>query len=103
MMPYLVQILVPAYDNSGQRFPKEHYAKVRTKLTQAFGGLTAFTRAPAEGLWSTGGAVKRDDIIVVEVMTDRLDRSWWREYRIELARLFEQDEMIIRAQTYETV
>jgi hypothetical protein len=37
-------------------------------------------------------------MIVVEVMTDRLDRSWWREYRIELARLFEQDEMIIRAQ-----
>ena len=102
-MPYLVQILVPVYDNSGRHFPKQRYDQVRTKLTQAFGGLTAFTRAPAEGLWDTGGSVKRDDIIVLEVMTDRLDRSWWREYRIELARLFEQDEMIIRAQTYETV
>jgi hypothetical protein len=102
-MPNLVQILVPVYDNSGQRFPKEHFAKVRTKLTHAFGGLTAFTRAPAEGLWDAGGAVKRDDIIVIEVMTDMLDRSWWREYKIELERLFEQDEMIIRVQTYETV
>jgi hypothetical protein len=102
-MPYLVQILIPVYDNSGQRFPKEHYDKVRTKLTQAFGGLTAFTRAPAEGLWDNGGAVKRDDIMVVEVMTDTLDRSWWREYRIELEKFFEQDEMVIRAQTYETV
>lgn len=76
---------------------------MRTKLTQAFGGLTAFTRAPAEGLWDTGGAVKCDDIVVVEVMTDTLDRSWWHEYRIELEKLFGQDEMIIRAQTYEIV
>jgi len=102
-MPYLVQILLPVYDNSGQRLPKEHYVKVRTKLTQAFGGLTAFTRAPAEGFWGTGGAVKRDDIIVVEVMTDTLDRSWWRKYRIELEQLFEQDEVVIHAQMYETV
>jgi hypothetical protein len=79
-MPYLVQILVPVYDNSGQRFPKEHYERVRTKLTQAFGGLTAFTRAPAVGLWDTGGAVKRDDIIVVEVMAETLDRSWRSEW-----------------------
>jgi len=28
-MPYLVQILLPVYDNSGQRLPKEHYVKVR--------------------------------------------------------------------------
>jgi hypothetical protein len=102
-MPYLVQILVPVYDNSGQRFPKEHYDQVRTKLTQAFGGLTAFTRAPAEGLWDAGRAMKRDDIIVVEVMAETLDRSWWSEYRIELEKMFEQDEMIIRAQTYEIV
>jgi hypothetical protein len=101
-MPYLVQILLPVYENSGQRLPKEHYVKVRTKLTQAFGGLTAFTRAPAEGLWDTGGAVERDDIIVVEVMTDTLDRSWWRKYRIELEQVFEQDEVVIRAQMYET-
>jgi hypothetical protein len=102
-MPKLVQILVPVYDNSGQPFPKEHFSKVRTKLTQAFGGLTAFTRAPAEGLWESGGEVKHDDIIVIEVTTDTLDRSWWRQYKIELERLFEQDEMIIRVQTYETV
>jgi hypothetical protein len=47
--------------------------------------------------------VKRDDIIVVEVMTDTLDRSWWRKYRIELEQVFEQDEVVIRAQMYETV
>jgi hypothetical protein len=66
-----------------------------------FGGLTAYTRAPAEGLWESGSTVKRDDIVVVEVMVDSLDRKWWEAYRRELAQLFRQDQIVLRAQTYE--
>jgi hypothetical protein len=65
-MSHLVQILLPVYDNAGSRFPAELYDLVRAKLTDVFGGLTAHTRAPAEGLWDSGRTVKRDDIIVVE-------------------------------------
>ena len=71
-MPHLVQILLPVYDNAGQRFPTDHYNEVRAKLTKKFGGLTAYTRAPAEGLWDSGSTVKRDDIVAVEIMVESL-------------------------------
>ena len=59
--------------------------------------MTAYSRAPAEGLWvSSDTGVSRDDVIVVEVMAEELDRVWWREYRIELRRRFEQEEVVIR-------
>jgi hypothetical protein len=68
-----------------------------------FGGLTAYTRAPAEGVWESGTTLKRDDIVVVEVMVDSLDRTWWVAYRRDLERLFRQDQIVLRAQTYEPV
>ena len=99
-MPFLVQILLPVYDN-GERFPSDLYNEVRAKLTDMFGGLTAYTRAPAEGVWESGTTIKRDDIVVVEVMVDSLDRTWWGAYRRDLKRLFRQDQIVLRAQTYE--
>jgi hypothetical protein len=66
-MPHLVQILLPVYDNGGPALPNRYYNEVRVKLTKKFGGLTAHTRAPAEGLWESGTTVKRDDIIAVEL------------------------------------
>ena|SRR6187402_1875529 len=100
-MPYLVQILLPVYDNEGERFPSAPYNEVRTKLADTFGGLTAYTRAPAEGVWESGTALKRDDIVVVEVMVDPLDRAWWGSYKGDLERLFRQEQIVVRAQTYE--
>ena len=100
-MPFLVQILLPVYDNNGERFPSDLYNEVRAKLTDMFGGLTAYTRAPAVGVWESGTTLKRDDIVVVEVMVDSLDRTWWGAYRRNLERLFRQDQIVLRAQTYE--
>jgi hypothetical protein len=87
-MPHLVQILLPVYDNAGQRFSRDHYDQVRMRLSDTFGGLTAYTRAPAAGLWHSGNTVRRDDIVIVEVMVDALDRTWWKNYRRELEQLF---------------
>lgn len=99
---HLVQLLLPLYDNAGRAFPAEHYTAVRDELTERFGGLTAYTRAPAQGLWQeTDGPPKRDDIVVYEVMTDTLDRAWWRGYRRTLERRFAQDELVIRSQAVE--
>jgi hypothetical protein len=95
---HLIQILLPLYDNAGAPLPQELYAKVREKLTKTFGGLTAFTRAPAEGHWRDEGETKRDDVVVFEVMAEDLDEGWWRAYRGELERDFRQDVIVIRAQ-----
>ena len=95
---YLIQILLPLYDNSGAPLPHELFGTVRGELARAFGGLTAFTRAPAEGLWRDEGETRRDDIVIFEVMTERLDEGWWRSYRGELERRFRQEMIVIRAQ-----
>jgi hypothetical protein len=96
---HLIQILLPLYDNQGNRFGPEPYREIRDELSGRFGGLTAFSRAPAEGEWREGGKSHRDDIVVYEVMTESLDEAWWREYRAKLEQLFRQDEIIVRAQT----
>ncbi|HEX8164740.1 MAG TPA: hypothetical protein VF601_03010 [Beijerinckiaceae bacterium] len=100
---HLVQILLPLYDNEGRRFPQEPYRRVRTELAERFGGLTAFTRAPAEGLWTDGGETSRDEIVTFEVMVDDLDRDWWQVYRRELEARFRQDVIVVRAQAIEQI
>jgi hypothetical protein len=102
-MPHLVQILLPIYDNHGSKFASDVYGQVRSELTERFGGLTAYTRAPAEGLWGNGEEVKRDDIVVLEVMVPVLDREWWNDYRQQLEQLFRQDQIVVRAQAYEAL
>ena len=75
---------------------------MRAELTERFGGLTAYTRAPAQGVWAEDGeAPRRDDIVVYEVMAEALDRSWWRSFRKLLERRFEQEELVVRSQEVE--
>ncbi|CAN5721664.1 hypothetical protein BH24ACI4_BH24ACI4_01790 [soil metagenome] len=66
--------------------------------SSGFGGLTAHLRAPARGLWKADdGSVARDDVAILEVMGEGLDRAWWAEYRRTLERRFRQEVMVVRA------
>lgn len=95
---HLVQILVPLYRRDGEPVPGEEHQRLRTELTERFGGLTAFSRAPAEGLWKTDEArTDRDDVVMVEVMAPDLDRPWWRDYRKSLEARLDQEAVVIRA------
>lgn len=98
---HLVQILLPLFDENGKRLPEAQYGRVREDLADRFGGLTAFTSAPAEGLWKTEGKTARDDIIVIEVMTQELDKVWWGRYRRTLEDRFRQDTVVVRAHPIE--
>ena len=98
---HIIEILLPLFDNGGAKFGPEPYVAVREELVAHFGGLTAFTRAPAEGLWIDNGERSRDDIIVFEVMADWLDRGWWRTYRKTLEERFSQDVIVVRAREVE--
>ncbi len=99
----LVQLLLPLFDNDGNRLPESTFLQVRAELTERFGGLTAYTRAPASGLWQDEdtGETSLDDIVVYEVMVDSLDRDWWRAYRLELEQTFRQKELVVRGQEIE--
>lgn len=94
---YLIQILLPLYDNEGRAFERRYYDRVRDELTKKFGGVTAFNSSPAEGTWKEGGEVSRDRLIVFEVMSRELEREWWAEYRAELEARFRQERIIVRA------
>jgi hypothetical protein len=100
---HLVQILLPLYADDGERLSQEVFDAIRQELVDRFGGLTAYSRAPATGLWVDDEEehVERDDIVVYEVMAERLDRRWWAGYREGLAQRLRQKEMVVRAQTIE--
>jgi hypothetical protein len=95
----LVQLLLPLYDGEGRRFDQAQFEVVVRELTERFGGLTAYARSPAAGLWQDEpGRTQRDDIVVYEVMVEALDRAWWKGYRERLEREFRQKELVVRAQ-----
>jgi hypothetical protein len=102
---YLIQLLLPLYDNHHQCFSQDSFDYVRHELTEKFGGVTAFSRSPAEGIWKENGKAEekanRDEIIIFEVMADELDRKWWREYRTDLEKRFKQEKLIIRSSEFE--
>ena len=60
--------------------------------------MTSFVRAPGQGLWDSGGDVERDNIAVIEVMTDEIDPPFWQAFRRKLERELAQQEIVIRAQ-----
>lgn len=93
----LVQLLLPLYDNNGTLFPKKYYEAVKAKLIEDFGGVTAYSQAPASGLWQEQNeSIVKDKIIVYEVMVGRIDRSYWKKFKGHLQEQFQQQELIIR-------
>jgi hypothetical protein len=97
----LIEILLPLRDNEGRPFDPGMWAQVREELVSEFGGLTAFTREPAEGLWKGKDGRESDDVVILEVMAETLDRNWWRSYREALERRFRQDEIVVRGREIE--
>ena len=100
---HLIQLFLPLYDERGVAISHESFVAVRDLLTERFGGITAYSRAPAKGFWKDKGQVQRDDIVVFEVMTQRLDRRWWRAYRKTLEAGFRQKQLLVRAQVMEII
>ena len=94
---WLVEVLLPLTYNTGVKIPDEIGEAIRAELAERFGGLTAFTRSPAEGVWLGGGAPQKDDIVVLEIMTEGLDASWWQNWRSRMEDLLQQDAIIVRA------
>jgi hypothetical protein len=41
--------------------------------------------------------VARDDVVILEVMAEALDRAWWDAYRRTLEARFRQEQILVRA------
>jgi hypothetical protein len=92
---HLVQILLPKATGNGEPISQGWF---EGELTREFGGATSFVRAPGQGLWRDGSETERDNIAIVEVMTERLESEFWRSLRERLEAELRQEEIIIRAQ-----
>ena len=99
---YLIQLLLPTRGRGGV-VDDAAFARTREELVDAFDGVTAYTRSPAQGVWvASDGDRERDDVVMVEVLTAEFDRAWWRAFGEKLAQRFDQDEIHIRALPAET-
>ena len=89
---------MPTRTGTGQPVTRAQFEDLLQELTDKFGGATTFVRAPGQGLWGSGGDVERDNIAVIEVMTDEVDPPFWLEFRRKLERELYQEQIVIRAQ-----
>jgi hypothetical protein len=95
---HLVELFLPLATNEGSPFTRPVFASVEKELTEMFGGATAYPRAPASGIWKENGeSAKRDDLVVYEVMTERIEADWWKSYREKLEQIFKQERILIRS------
>ncbi len=98
MISHLVQLLLPVRDNNNRPIPDSAYEEIKRELVIRYGGVTAFTRAPAEGVWAaSSGARQEEDVVIVEVMTPDLDTAWWGRFRKQLEKALGQEEIVVRA------
>ena len=73
------------------------FGRVREQLVERWGGVTAFTRTPAKGVFLQNGNERtEDEIVVYEVMVKRIDKLWWLSYKRDLETRFSQQEILIR-------
>ena len=99
----VIEVFLPLDTGRGESIPAEVIEGLVAGLADRFGGATAYTREPAEGLWKRATTIERDRIIVVEVMVEDVDEAWWRDYRQRLEREFEQESVMIRVTTCQTL
>ena len=101
---HLVQLLLPTHHKDGTPVPAAEFAAVRLEFTDRFGGVTAYSRAPATGLWKRAeDDVEQDQVIMVEVVVEVFDRDWWAEYRATLEHRFGQEKIHVRALAMEQI
>jgi hypothetical protein len=93
---HLLEIFLPIYEQRGRQLKRTIFVETRRELLERFDGLTSYSRAPAKGFWKDSGEIERDDVIVLDFMVSRLDRSWWKRYRRRLESRFGQRQILVR-------
>jgi hypothetical protein len=96
----LIQIFIPQAKDQAQHGLKK-YSDIRNRLIEKFGGLTEYDKAPASGFWEKNATepIVCDQMIIYEVQCEEVDIAWWTELRLYLEKIFNQDQILIRAQT----
>ena len=90
----LIQMLLPYASGHDD----DSYQRTRDELVAKFGGVTAYSQSPAEGVWAPAGRPpERDTLVMIEIVAEEFDRAWWRSYADTLARRFNEEVIHVRA------
>ena len=93
----LIQIFLPLADNNGHSFPGKWFADISASLNERFGGVTIYQRAPVTGLWKEEEQhTIKDDLVIYEVMADKMETAFWEPFRQHLEQQFRQESILIR-------
>ena len=95
----IVEIFLPAAFPDGSPVPRAQFDLVKQELVELFGGVTSYDLTPARGLWIDAGQVEADPIVVMEVMSDQVDKRWWKSFRNRMEESFHQKEILVRVHT----
>jgi hypothetical protein len=99
---HLVEIFLPLFDSIGDRFMRVDYQVIENELTERYGGITAYPRTPASGLWKDSeDETQNDQLVVYEVLLKEVDTVWWHEYRRKLELVFRQEKILVRVHEVE--
>jgi len=93
---HCVELFLPVAEDQ-QGTGRTLVEELKRRLTEQYGGVTAYARAPAEGLWAERGAISEDRIVVLEVMVDEPDLDGWAELKRELEARLGQKDILVRA------
>ena len=94
---FVVELFLPLEKPDGTPIPAATFERIKSELTERFGGVTAFLQSPAEGAWKPRSrAVIHDRVAIFEVMVDDVDTAWWRAYRQALEVELEQEQVLAR-------
>ena len=99
----LIQTLLPMPAGTAAD-ADQRVQETRRELVERFGGITAYLQTPAQGVWtSPQGERERDAVVLVEIVAEHFDRTWWRAYAATLASRFQQDAIHVRAMTVDVL
>jgi hypothetical protein len=89
-------LYLPLAFNDGRPISAEELARIRKMLLDEFGGFTHFPQEN-EGVWKLGGAVFRDKVVILRILSDRPEetRRFFAELRTELMCSLEQADVLI--------
>jgi hypothetical protein len=93
---HLVEIFLPLVFPYGAAVPEPLFEVIKAELTETFGGVTVYARAPASGLWKKEHEIEKDVLVILEVMAKDLDKEWWKGFRQRTEALFHQEELLVR-------
>jgi hypothetical protein len=97
MIVFVVELFLPLETSAGKPVSPATFERIKSELTDRFGGVTAFLRSPADGAWKPAeGSVVHDQVVIFEVMVSDVDTAWWHRYRKTLEIELEQERILAR-------